>query len=363
MRIIISFSLLFFSFCYRSLAEEPVRLGALLHITGEFAVQGDAFKEGAQLAAAEINRTGGIGGIKLELIFEDTQYRPLMAHTGAKKLINVDKVKGAIVSTMSEIEVAGPEFEKGKIPAIVLWDSSKEIEEIGDYIFAVGPWTVSSGEVPARFSQQKFKAKSAVIMNSNTAWSLAVSQAFQAEFEKRDGKILQIFSFNPGETDFRTFIARAKALKPDVLYAPVDAELISFYSQLKIFDFDRPVVTSDIITDDLLIEGAKAFEGVYQSMTADPSSPATVKMLAAYKRHFKKDCTQIIYVAWAYDAINLLAKVGAQSKFDSRLMARSLYKIKNYPGASGSITFNARGSSPSFPAMFRVVNGKLLKLN
>ena len=133
-------------------SEEEVKVGVLLALTGPYPLQGNAFREGIQLAEEEINRTGGINGIRFKVLIEDTVNDPKNALTAAKKLIEKDKVSAALMSSYPEYRTGGMEFEKNKIPVIALWDSSPELDGMGDFIFGIGPWTPSSGSVSAEFA-------------------------------------------------------------------------------------------------------------------------------------------------------------------------------------------------------------------
>lgn len=46
----------------------PIKVGAILHLTGDLSMQGEAFQEGLVLAAKEINSKGGVHGRPLEVI-------------------------------------------------------------------------------------------------------------------------------------------------------------------------------------------------------------------------------------------------------------------------------------------------------
>ena len=95
--------LLFCPFCNADPREElnPIPIGALLHLTGDLAMQGAAFREGIEIASEEINNSGGIHGRPLKIIFEDTQLKASVSFTAAKKLTELDKVVATVVSRPS----------------------------------------------------------------------------------------------------------------------------------------------------------------------------------------------------------------------------------------------------------------------
>jgi branched-chain amino acid transport system substrate-binding protein len=69
---------------------DPVRIGALMVLTGQYAMQGNAFREGIELAIEEINLGGGINGRQLELQAEDTGNLPANALTASRRLLQTD---------------------------------------------------------------------------------------------------------------------------------------------------------------------------------------------------------------------------------------------------------------------------------
>jgi len=89
-----------------------IRIGALLDLSGEYAMVGSAFREGIDLAVAKVNESGGIKGSLLEVIYEDTQYNMRSVATASNKLLALDKVSAGLVATFTEAMVAGPIFEK-----------------------------------------------------------------------------------------------------------------------------------------------------------------------------------------------------------------------------------------------------------
>lgn len=157
----------------------PIRIGALMVLTGQYAIQGNAFREGVELAVAEINDKGGINGRKLEFLPEDTGNLPLNALTAARKLLQVDGVVVAITTSYPELATGAAEFQSKKIPVVHLWDASPDIEAMGDYIFGIGPWTPSAGEVSAKFVTRNLKAKTVVTFHINDPWSELVTDYFE----------------------------------------------------------------------------------------------------------------------------------------------------------------------------------------
>ena len=73
-------------------AQESVKIGVLIPLTGSSAFGGKKELIGIQIAVDEVNQLGGVLGRKLELIVEDTESRPQAAMDGIHKLVDVNNV-------------------------------------------------------------------------------------------------------------------------------------------------------------------------------------------------------------------------------------------------------------------------------
>ena len=55
---------------------ETFKIGGIGPLTGAAAVYGIAVKNGAELAVKEINAAGGIGGVQIEMNYQDDEHDP-----------------------------------------------------------------------------------------------------------------------------------------------------------------------------------------------------------------------------------------------------------------------------------------------
>lgn len=343
-----------------SIKLESIKLGAMLHLTGEFALQGEAFRRGVELAEQTINADGGINGKKLKIVYEDTQYKPLQSNTAAKKLSASKEVLGNVISTLTETKAAANVIEKNLLPSIVLWDSSPELDQTGEYIFSIGPWAPSSGEKAAEFAVNNLKAQSAVVINVQTEWSVYVSEYFEKHFIALGGKVLKTISVDPNDQDFRTVILKAKSLNPGVIYAPIDSNILAFFKQINTYSIKIPLITSDILDKELFDAGKDIFEGIYQTQSANPEFPETKKMVEVYKLKFKQEPDYLMYTSWGYDGIRILAEAIKRVGPDRKKIKDEIYKIQGFQGASGIISFSQNGSAPREVNVFKVDGRKLV---
>ncbi len=118
-KIIVGAALAFGAFT--AMAADPIKIGAVLSVTGPAAFLGDPELKTLQMYVEDINKKGGVLGRPLELVHYDDGSDASKAHGFAKRLIEDDKVDifvgGTTTgSTMSMI----PLVEKAGIPFISL---------------------------------------------------------------------------------------------------------------------------------------------------------------------------------------------------------------------------------------------------
>lgn len=341
---------------------DALKIGAVLHLTGDQAEPAQAFLQGIQLAVDEINGKGGVLGKKLVIILEDDELKPRLAQTAAVKLVNADRVNAVILASYIEAMATGPYLEEQKIPSIVLWDSAKDIEDVGEYVFGIGIWTPSSGEVAADFIYENMGLRKIAIVNIQNEWSLAVSDFFKKEFEKKGGVVVDTQPILPSDTiDFRTTIMKVKESDADGIYSPITDGLTVFYKQLRELDFDKPIITSDIITENHIDVLKEAAEGIYQTQANDPGSPRTTHMKGLYIEKYNKELKQVLFASWGYDAVYMIKEAAERgNSADSESIKNNLYRIQGFEGASGIISIDSNGSSKSLEKVFQIRDGEFV---
>ena len=97
-------------------AKAPVRIGAILPLSGAGTFEGQLGLEGMQAAANIINAKGGIlGGRKIEIVSYDDKSSPDEGVSAARRAIEQDKVDALVANMFSPIALAMKEVTRGKI--------------------------------------------------------------------------------------------------------------------------------------------------------------------------------------------------------------------------------------------------------
>ena len=101
-----------------ALAQEPIRIGSFLSVTGPAAFLGDPEQKTLEMVIERINAEGGLLGRKLQLVAYDDAGDAEKARTFAKRLLEQDKVDvivggsttGTTMAAVALVEAAGTPF-------------------------------------------------------------------------------------------------------------------------------------------------------------------------------------------------------------------------------------------------------------
>jgi branched-chain amino acid transport system substrate-binding protein len=117
-------------------AQEPIRIGSFLAVTGPAAFLGDPEKKTLELYVERINAEGGVLGRPLGLVVYDTGMEAKNAVTFAKRLIENDQVDAIIggTTTGETMAVVGL-VEEAELPFISLAGASVVVEPVKKWVF------------------------------------------------------------------------------------------------------------------------------------------------------------------------------------------------------------------------------------
>ncbi len=337
----------------------PLVIGGIFCLTGEIAAGCNAIREGAEVALEAVNESGGVHGRRVHLDIQDSHYTSKESHTLAQRFANNPKVLGVLVTGIVETKAAAAPLEKARVPYLTLWDSAPAIEALGDYSFGIGPWLPASYELSAEFAYTQIKRNKAAVITTTAEWSIGVGTGFIEHFKKLGGTILSYEETLPSDTDFRALLSRVLAKNPNVIYAPITAHLIPFFQQLRQLGYSGPVITSDNLTDELLAQGGSVFEGVFQTMVADPKSLEAERLKDLYRKKYEKEPKMLAFHGWGYDGVRLMVEALRRSDLTRESVREALLAVREFPGAGGTITFSGEGSWRMPIKVFTVRNGSL----
>src|SRR5258707_4241134 len=137
-------------------AQNKVRIGVVLPLSGQFALGGQNVKRGYDLAVEEINKTGGVkalGGAQVELVYADNQGKQDVAIGETERLIQQENVAAIMGSWRTPTTIARTQAaERNKTPWIIEVSSADIILERGfKYVTRVNVKASWYGAAPVDF--------------------------------------------------------------------------------------------------------------------------------------------------------------------------------------------------------------------
>jgi len=344
--------------------DSIIKIGVFEPLSGKYREQGELEKTGIELAHEFYPRALGK---EVELVFADNKSDIYFAETAIQSLI--EKKPAIVLGSYGGVYslMAAEYLEKARIPAITITNTNWLITSNNPYYFRVCFVYSFEGVAVAKYAVEEMEVtKAAILKPLNDDSAVAVCQAFgdkMAQLTEDENVIVSSQDFDPAETDFTGLLNKIKKSKAEVVFMPssVDnaAEILKQAKELGI----RVIFlgTDNWETPELIEKAGEAAEGVAFSTVFDPESGITEMtqvFLRAYKKKFGDEAVPSSAEALAFDAYMLAIDSinRAESSTNREKIRKSLASTREFPGASGSITFDEKGD-PIKSVVIKTVQG------
>ena len=350
-----------------ALAQETIKIGVPVPLTGGYSVAGKDILNGAQLAADDINAKGGVLGKKIERVPQDDECDADKAAQGAQALVDkgVVAVAGGYCSSaaMPELRV----FHGAGIAYVMDASTNPELTEKGwDNAFRTIGRDDEQGPFAAKLMKEVLHAKTVAVVNDNTTYSKGLAENAVEALKKLGIDVAYDDALTPGQMDYADVAKQVAAVKPDVVYYtgyyPEAAALVKDFRQLKLPV--KYVMGGDGTTDPTLIKTAGASaKGMICTTAPLPqflTGAQAKRFIANYKKAYGVGPGP--YSIYEYDAVAVTAKAiaDANSTKPADIIA-ALHKVSNFMGATGGISFNDKGDRTKAVYMAVIVEGSTFR--
>lgn len=222
--------------------NKPIRIGAVLSLSGTYASLGIAEKDALELEVAEINARGGIDGHPIELLIEDDATQESKSVSATNKFLQKDRVLAIIGGSGTGITMAMRQLvESANITQVSLAGGSVIIEPVSPNVFQT-PWATRllQDNLFAYMAEKDLK-KVALVTDSGGYGKDGRAMALQ--LAKKHGIELVIdTTFNPQDTDMTAQVQQIKNSSVDaVVVWNAGKETPLFLRQLKSSGVELPI--------------------------------------------------------------------------------------------------------------------------
>jgi len=376
-------------------AKGEVTIGGLLPLSGDLAVYGQTVQKGIQLAIKQLNEAGGPLGMRLKVVFRDTQTDPTALRDSAEKLVNVDKVP-AIVGPMIRSDVATPVTAPNHVVIISpsntpTWVTTLEDD---DYTFRTTASDAIQGKVLGEMAWE-VGYKTAAILYINDPYGGGLAQSTKEAFEAVGGKVFGMAAYDPGSVAYKMQLAELAKGDPDVLIliGYPESGIVIIRQALSDGLFDQFLFPDGMQSEQIIQDvGGNYLEGMYGTGPGAADNQSYKNYLAAYEAEYgEKPATA--YTENAYDGVVVIALAMQAAGSDAfkadpgKAIRDNLRKIANppgekitasvedfrkafkllsegrdidYEGAAGSIDFDQYGDTVTPILVWKIENGTIV---
>lgn len=368
---------------------EPLRVGALMPMTGDLQAYGQSSRNGVELAIAEINAAGGVMGESVVLEVSDTQTEPQAGVDAAQRLVSVQNVS-AIIGALSSgvtIPVASSVSSVEGVPQISNASTSPVMTDLddNDFLFRTTPSDAFQGVALASVAREE-GVDSAAILYINNDYGEGLANAFADAFAAAGGEVVGRAGYEPGLASYRGDLSAVSDGSAPLLLIGYPENGQTILRQALEGGYFSEFMFTDGMKSPQIVEnlGAQYLNGSFGTAAeARDDTDAAQHFQTAYQAAYG-EVPPVPYIDTAYDAVYSVALAAAAGEsVDPESIRDHLRAINdpdgevvgpgefaqavefleagqtiNYEGASGSVDFDANGDVGGTFADWQIQDGE-----
>jgi len=333
-------------------AAEPLKIGAILSVTGPASFLGAPEAKTLEMLVAETNKKGGIQGRQIQLIIKDSGASPEKAFSFAKQLIEEEKVFAIIgPSTSGETMKIKGVAEAGKTILLSCAAAEAIVNPQAKYVFKT-PQKDSDAVIKIFQEMKKMKISKIGVLSGNDGFGNAGKGQIEKLAPEHGITIAANEVYDAKASDLTAEVTKIKAANVQAIInwtiVPAQAIVIKNARQIGL---TIPIFQSHGFGNIKYVQAAgAAAEGVLfpagRLLVADvlpknhPQKALLVKYAKDYESKYKEEAST--FGGHAYDAYIILLKAIEQAKStDKEAVRTAIENLKGVVGTGGIFNFSA----------------------
>ncbi|NCB25489.1 MAG: hypothetical protein EOM62_08460 [Bacteroidia bacterium] len=337
--------------------KEPLKIGYLAALTGDWAAYGQTEEKAAILAVEEINAKGGVLGRPLELLVYDFRTRAEDAVNAVRRMIEEDKVLAIVGANGSGINIAtAPIVNRLGVSQVgtVSTNDLVTVDEQGKvrpYTFRICFTDPYQGKLIAFFAAKELKRMNAAILyDVGNDYSQGLREFFMKSYGEYGGKVVADHGFRGGQdVDFRAQLTDIRNKGAEVLMLPnMGKEMALIMKQARELGLNDIIFVGGDGYGEFMWEIAgSAMEGSYWINHVAPEDPEMAPFFKAYQERWKDECKEFVNGVLGYDSVYWVADaIGRAGAADPKLIRDALESTKNLKLHHATITMDPATHNP-----------------
>lgn len=328
-----------------ALAQEKIKLGVIVTLSGPGAALGQQVRDGFALAVKDLG--GKMSGRDVEVVVVDDELKPDAAVTKVKGLLERDKVDFVVGPIFSNIlqAIHRPVTEsKTFLISPNAGPSTFAGKDCNPFFYVTSYQNDQVHEILGKVAQDRGYKRMYLMVPNYQAGKDSVA-GFKLDYK---GEIVEE-SYMPLNTlDFQPELSKISAQKPDALFTfmpgGLGVNLVKQYKQAGLAD-SIPVLSAFTVDESTLPAQQDAAVGMFGGANWAPNldNPQNKKFVAAYEAAYNG--VPGTYAFQAYDAAMLIdsAIKGVKGDLSNKEAVAAALKKADFTSLRGSFKFNTNG--------------------
>jgi len=329
--------------------QAPIKVGVYGPFSGGSAGMGVSMRNGATLAAEEINAKGGVLGRQIAIVARDDEARNEKGAQIMQELLEKEEVVAVLGPINTGVADASSRYCEDKhVPLIINASAGAKVNELfaqypDNYVFRIAAGDLLQAEEIVHEAVDKRGFKKVALLCDDTNYGQNGRAKMEKALEKRSLKAVSVGKFKIKDTDMTAQLQEAKAAGAEgLLLYGIGPELAAVANSLSRIGWKVDLVGSWTLSMSAFIQNAgKNGDGATMPQTfieAGATAGKQKKFVDDYEKKFaEKPISVAVAAAQGYDSMYLLklAIEQAQSTEGPKLKA-ALEELKApYDGVTG----------------------------
>ncbi len=312
-------------------AADPVRLGAILPLTGPGGVIGVQEQRGIEFALERANAAGGVAGHPVTLSLEDNQAKPDQSVLSFNKLVDLQHVPVVFTGYSGPTLAMAPLATRKKVMLVNAAAQADKLADASPYLVNAIPILRGEIAVLSGYLVHEARKTTAAILFENDSAGISGRDDFTETFKALGGKVLAAEPVPFGETNYRPALLRLASANADVLFVVLTGNNAPLADQVAQLQVKATVAGTTFFSDPSLVADAAANGWVHTQVRI--SSPPELRQ----QFHAKYGADMEFFASQYYNATNIVLATLARVLADGQevtgtTMRDTLLKIRHFDG-------------------------------
>ena len=279
--------------------REPIKIGVLNAITGPLAVNGTEINEGIYLYWQD-EMANQVAGRPVKLIVEDSEGKPDVGLTKARKLVESDKVNLILGPVSSAVAVAMRDYvHERRVPTIITQATANQLtaEKASPYVFRSAMSSYQQEAAGGWYVAAKLGHKKIAVVGLDYMAGQEQTEGFIKTFMESGGQSVDKVLMPLGAMDVAPYITRIQSKAQDldavvgILWGPSAPQFLKAWQEYGLKGKLPLLTLGETVNETYLRTVGDATVGIVSWFSYSPviDTAENKRFVQAFNKKFKKD--------------------------------------------------------------------------